>query len=940
MVFVNDVPHLLTHKTRTYLKVEKANPFLHSMVFVCNNSYESTLDLASNPLIVNNHKYGAYYMDFLYRRKILNKMININIKKERSVIYKDIVSKKLHPLKPYITLQSVGNKNMFFDMFKYNEYFFNVTKTKTFKIKTNAYIDFLKSIINDARFSEYTNKTVFMELDCWIDKPFQRIKTITFDNPIMILYLMMRKNFDKFKELGDIDFIMYNKQGYQLRLNPSLCNNKSYIVLRKELAKISASLKVLEDENYEMKEEVKQEIFNNVVSSVYDYFRFVGNTSDTGSTSAEEGDYTHEAETPDIGEELDNSIKERINKELDTMDTEGKSSEEVANEVKDTIFKDQLILKKVYDETQENKTGKSTASLKRDMELREKQKDLIIKGTTFQELMDRVDSNVVLEETDLSSKIKTTNHNMLKVRYPDFEKKYNSHLYHKDIMSSVTFLNNKSIPVYVKNVQVEDSSDELNYKETYTFDLEDSNRVRHKLKFDVPKFIDDKFMYLGGNKKIIIKQLFQKPIVKTRPDTVQITTNYNKVFIFRYGDKLTSKIEKLKKALMIPQSNITIKSGNNTANNVKYKSVIEYDELARVFSSLKVNAAELIFNQDLVTKTLLDLKISLKENTMCIGFIGKKEPIIMNTETQKLDKSDMDIVDFILNTDGGKLKVAYDEATVGKKFMYSRAKIMEKFIPVVLLLGFCEGLSTVLRKAEVQNFFTDKRPTLTDSQSSIQFGDGYLVYDKFPIKNSLLMNGLADVPTKTFNYTDFDSKDAYITLFDVMFNSRILANALKNSYDFLIDPITFSVLQELNYPTDFVGLMLFANELLSDNAFMLENNMNLYRVRSNEMVNAYLYKAISRAYLDYELTSHNPNPIKISVPQNKVIKDLLMSPNVEDYSTLNPQSEVEKSRAITPKGPNGLNVSEAYDLSKRSYDKSMLGILSISTSPKKVGALV
>ena len=40
-----------------------------------------------------------------------------------------------------------------------------------------------------------------------------------------------------------------------------------------------------------------------------------------------------------------------------------------------------------------------------------------------------------------------------------------------------------------------------------------------------------KFLYVNGSKKILFKQLVLKPIVKTKPDTVQITTNYNKLFI-------------------------------------------------------------------------------------------------------------------------------------------------------------------------------------------------------------------------------------------------------------------------------------------------------------------------------------------------------------------------------------------------------------------------
>ena len=43
--------------------------------------------------------------------------------------------------------------------------------------------------------------------------------------------------------------------------------------------------------------------------------------------------------------------------------------------------------------------------------------------------------------------------------------------------------------------------------------------------------------------------------------------------------------------------------------------------------------------------------------------------------------------------------------------------------------------------------------------------------------------------------------------------------------------------------------------------------------------------------------------------------------------------ECEKSRAITCKGPSGINLDESYTEEKRSFDKSMTGLVSMSTSP-------
>src|SRR5699024_2759094 len=114
---------------------------------------------------------------------------------------------------------------------------------------------------------------------------------------------------------------------------------------------------------------------------------------------------------------------------------------------------------------------------------------------------------------------------------------------------------------------------------------------------------DDKFLLLGGNKKIIIKQNFMYPCVKTGPDTVQIVTNYNKLFIRRIGSKSISSVERLKKIIKTtPEFRALIKIGNNTAANSKYVSTVEYDEMAKFMSSFKCHSLVIYFNRDTAEK--------------------------------------------------------------------------------------------------------------------------------------------------------------------------------------------------------------------------------------------------------------------------------------------------------------------------------------------------
>ena len=55
--------------------------------------------------------------------------------------------------------------------------------------------------------------------------------------------------------------------------------------------------------------------------------------------------------------------------------------------------------------------------------------------------------------------------------------------------------------MFVRKIDVNDTSDELNYKDTYTIYFEDANRKRHTVKVDIPKFLENKFIYVWWKPK-------------------------------------------------------------------------------------------------------------------------------------------------------------------------------------------------------------------------------------------------------------------------------------------------------------------------------------------------------------------------------------------------------------------------------------------------------
>lgn len=946
MVYINNIPYFKVYKQKVYIQREN-NKIGYGCVAILNNkSIDDSLKIFDHPHIeVNNSKYFSFYIDRLYREKIHTKQYRLNNKQYQEDAYEKIKEKnKL--MKTPLKISTINGKNFFYDLSIYNELFFKSTSSLNIKKKIEMYFNYINNIINNKTIGSEYVKTMYINVESWFTTKDD------INNPIMYIFIAAKRFPELLEKLGDIDIVIYDKN-YCLKINPKMIEKENFNLFRIELNKLTKRVAISDDTA--LNEIIEKEIIKvKVKAPIVEPEK--ADEKQIEVKNKDEKDNTEEVQdkdgkkqekeeiTPVVtdlpitvdNDEFNNKMNEKIESELNkiynTEDEIDLSSDEIAERIKTELNHDKELVDMMHTLIQEKKTGKSTASIKRDEELRKKQKMIKIENKTLDEYVSEKTEDFTIESFEIDNKVVTTNENVKEVRFTNFEKSYNEKLFRSDTIKIFENLNTKSIPTYIVDMDIEDSSDELNYKDTYHVVLEDENRVRHSLTFDVPKFIDDKFLYLNGNKKIITKQLFMKPIVKTAPDTVQVCSNYNKIFIRRYGPKVSPKLEKFKRVITVPVTGLLVKNGDSRSINARYKTILEYDSISENILSLKTKDFTLYFNQDEITSRLGSYKLG--EDDFCIGFYNNNKPVIVSYKTEKIKDTDMDIIDFIVANSPNTFKTNFDETKITtNKYTYSRATIMSKDLPILLLLGYCEGITEVLRKGNIKHYFTDTRPTVSDNEAVVKFADCYLVYDRYPYSNSLLLNAFSILPTSSLDYEEFNEKDVYVEIFYELFKARNLANAFDSFYEFMIDPITKEVLEDLDYPTDFVSVILFANELLADNSYITENNMNLYRVRSNEVVNAIIHKKIADAYSAYRVSAGNTNPSKISIPKDAVIKELLKLNTLEEFSTLNPMYESDKLRAITPKGLNGMNMERAFTQDKRSYDKTMLGVLAVSSSP-------
>ena len=517
------------------------------------------------------HVYRNRNVDFFVK----SKHVRVRETKERAEYYKKI--KDTCGLSGVISFSGMNGKNLFYDIYRENELFFeNLPEGTAKNIRAQEYFKLLKeNVMNFAHMEEYPNHLMIFNLEDW-EAHLRESSNQSFDNPVNLFYYGMKKELELFRSaLGNFTVILMTSNAV-MKFQPKDCTEDSYKKFFTQVNKLSKT--VIEPEN----------VSDTAIDMMDDAIRTqAGSTKKVPNQDDKQSIVSLNANVSDT---VDKVAKDKQEQHPE------KSKEEIAKQAVEDPEVVQAIAKQVMEPINIKKDSMS----RRDRELREKQKSLKIGNATLEELYEKKAKEVPVPVNDVSGKVKTLNHEITQVQFENFAKEYNEELYDKDIASIAYDLQDKSIPVYIRDVKKEDTSDSLNYKCTYTFHLEDSNRGRHTLKFDVPKFVDGRYMYLNGHKKIFTNQRFLKPLVKTGPDTVQVCTNYNKIFMYRYGDKVESLFEKFKQLVMTDQKNFSYKRGDCSRLNKEYKTTIEYDTLAKQFAEITVKGnptIHLIFSQ-------------------------------------------------------------------------------------------------------------------------------------------------------------------------------------------------------------------------------------------------------------------------------------------------------------------------------------------------------
>ena len=903
------------------------------MVLLYTPSFESSLRIINNTeTMAAGQWYRYYYYMMRYKGMIYNRRYNIRNFNLRKNHFKQIRT-KTH-LQPYVA-EKIGPKetrNMYFDLHTYLEIFEKYAYRMPIPRRISTYWNYLKPIYQNL--APQYKKLVLINLDDY-DKLGKKLRD-NLRNPLFMLYYTLFKYPDLLQGLS-LDFLFYSGKK-TLRINPAeltkddvstfrirmqqLLRTVPHEALDPKVMETESILSVVEGETKEKLGLVEKPVTDNVIQDDMDDTKNIEPEKSEMEKTVEEKIYQS------TGEILSNP---RLTE--DTIVNQGSKVKAVVQmQVDSEINEDRKLLEAAYNKIKHEKVPTNPRSSARDKLLKENQKNLVVGGMTVEELSNIKAKEVPVKPKDVSKVVETPNSHMTKLSFYERNRTYLEKVMPKDITDAILALNNKSIPIYVRDIKVEDTSDELNYKETYTISLEDTNRQRHTIKVDIPKVVENRFLYLGGGKKNIKNQEYFFPVVKLNEDEVQLVSNYNKMTIRRQDTKSISAVERLKRLLkQEPELEKFARFGNaNSLNKTgDFVTTVEYDELAKFLKSFSCGDLQLQFSQHAIADLLKEKGVTPKDGYMCVGVKGGKPIFIQTTGTQRTDDGKT-ISDLIIESLPETSRTLYLKLRAPKRLMYANVKIMKQFVSVAMLLGFWEGLESLLKKCNANYRLENHMPKeVKASENVIRFADTFLVYED-TMEAGLILNGIRIVNTEQWNLTDFNSREPYMQYFTKVYGKSVIANALMNFYEWFIDPITEEILKDIDLPTNIVDLMVYAVQLLADSQHTNILNQRIARVRSFEIIPMVLYGELARQYVSYR---NSNGKRKFTIPRDAVIKSLLGVTTVEEISTLNPTLELETTHGVSFRGFHGMNLDESYTPAARSYDKSMTGIVAPSSSP-------
>lgn len=510
------------------------------------------------------------------------------------------------------------------------------------------------------------------------------------------------------------------------------------------------------------------------------------------------------------------------------------------------------------------------------------------------------------------------------------DKSYRSKQYKKDLVRVFYSLqNNKSI-VLDHNVELKESV--TGALEEHTVKLKTLNGQDSEVKFVLPVIDNDgKFMY-SNSKYIMRYQKLDLPIVKIAYDTVALTSFYGKLFIYKGRLSVENKGSWL-------LNNIVKKQDEGIENLITGKSDTKDLDLPLLYTMLGRNIKyfkykDYTFNLEYnkrydIFKTMSQedkdkLEKRLKQDELVLIGKYKSKPMVIDYEDRLFvveDNKYTELDDFynMLNLDESSAPIEY-----------STIRVINKYIPIGILLCYYIGLSNLLTLLKVKYYTieSNKRVDLSKNQYVIKFKDIKYVITKDYSIGDMVLGGLVKIhkQIKDIPYNVFEDKNLFTIIFSRLELPISVITEIKLMENMYVDPMTKTVLKEMKEPLTFKGLLIRASELLVSDYYKNPNDIHNSLLKGYERIPGMVYKEMITALKEHENRIYFSKS-KITINPYSVLQKIQEDSSTIAVDNLNPIAFIKQKEDTTQIGAGGRS-KVAISKDNRQVDKSMIGIVS------------
>lgn len=427
------------------------------------------------------------------------------------------------------------------------------------------------------------------------------------------------------------------------------------------------------------------------------------------------------------------------------------------------------------------------------------------------------------------------------------------------------------------------------------------------------------------------------PLIKTKSNMVAITSYYGKLFMSR-SDSSVSNYSKWILSQLIKRNGGVISNLVYGTAKIKHHIVPRrYSAVADVITSFNLNRTingESIsyffyFNFNKLTEVFTEAELTAARNREVI-------PCGRNSNGGLLL---MDALGIIYDGSArlGPLPYLIDDSLGNGAVEYTEFNLLNRRIPTGLALSYIYGFENLLHKLKIhfQIVPTGTRIPFDSENLVLKFKDVIYILTIKEKEHELLLGGFTALKgdLSRFKASDFNKQNIYGSLLTSLSITTFHLRELALIWDMFMEPITVSLLKEINGPTDIYGVILAANRLLINdyipdyNSVRYKGYERLCGIMYQELINAVRAHRSKGIMSDVGVTM-KPSAVWLSIVQDQTIAIVEES---------NPIHNLKEQEAYTHSGSGGRSTITMV-ASTRGFDAKDLGVVSeASPDSSKVG---